>query len=629
MAEPAEPDLFAAAVEVWERAIQAANALAVCRSSLGGVRLRSWSGPVRDAWLAYFKGLLPATTPTIVIHPQVDDTQLQGGLDLAATLREGRPQHSFGLLAAANEGVLQVRMAERLRDMQIAAVNAALDEGQHRVERDGVSKAVAARLSVVALDESDPDEPLMALPLAERLGLDVDLHRCPNGVTLLTHELSVAATPEEIAAAKARLPDVEIPDALLPALCGTALRAGIDSLRVPQFALAVARAMAALDGETTVSAAHAEVAVQLVYAPRARMVMAPEEPPSEGEAPEEEPPEENQGNDAPPDDGSGEDSDDPPPMDLDELTELLLAALPATLPDQLLSRAAALFRQRSEGAVGRAGPRRLSFNRGSPLPAVPGLPEGRKRLDLLATLRRAAPWQRLRRGKESLRRSKERPRRSKESPRSPQPALLIERDDIAIKRFVQHAAVVTIFIVDASGSSAMQRLAEVKGAVELLLGECYVRRDQVALIAFRGTSAELLLPPTRSLVRAKRSLSGLPGGGGTPLPAGLSLGLDLAQRVNRSGSVPLLVLLTDGRPNVCLAGHGDRQAAATEAEQLARAIANAALPMLVIDTSLRGQRFLAELAGVAGAAYERLPNASEGRLSAEIASVGAGLRRAS
>jgi hypothetical protein len=81
---------------------------------------------------------------------------------------------------------------------------------------------------------------------------------------------------------------------------------------------------------------------------------------------------------------------------------------------------------------------------------------------------------------------------------------------------VQRATTTTIFVVDASGSSALNRLAEAKGAVELLLAECYVRRDRVALVAFHGQHAELVLPPTRSLVRARRSLAGLPGGGGTP-----------------------------------------------------------------------------------------------------------------
>ena len=106
--------------------------------------------------------------------------------------------------------------------------------------------------------------------------------------------------------------------------------------------------------------------------------------------------------------------------------------------------------------------------------------------------------------------------------------------------------------MDASGSSALHRLAEAKGAIELLLASCYVRRDRVALVAFRGQSAELLLPPTRSLVRAKRSLASLPGGGGTPLAAGIDVSLLLADAVQRRGGTPTIVLLTDGRANVCL-----------------------------------------------------------------------------
>ncbi|MFN5457531.1 VWA domain-containing protein, partial [Bradyrhizobium sp.] len=112
--------------------------------------------------------------------------------------------------------------------------------------------------------------------------------------------------------------------------------------------------------------------------------------------------------------------------------------------------------------------------------------------------------------------------------------------------FKQRSGTTTIFVVDASGSSALQRLAEVKGAVELLLAECYIRRDEVALIAFRGKGAELLLPPTRSLTRAKRSLAALPGGGGTPLSAAIFAATELALAVKAKGQAPTIVLMTDG-----------------------------------------------------------------------------------
>jgi magnesium chelatase subunit D len=114
----------------------------------------------------------------------------------------------------------------------------------------------------------------------------------------------------------------------------------------------------------------------------------------------------------------------------------------------------------------------------------------------------------------------------------------VRRDDFRVGRFEQRSQSTTIFVVDASGSSAFNRLAEAKGAVELLLADCYVRRDRVALLAFRGRGAELLLPPTRSLVRAKRSLAGLPGGGGTPLAAGIDAAAALADAVRRRGETP-------------------------------------------------------------------------------------------
>lgn len=116
------------------------------------------------------------------------------------------------------------------------------------------------------------------------------------------------------------------------------------------------------------------------------------------------------------------------------------------------------------------------------------------RLNLIDTLRAAAPWQRL---------------RAASAPSGPQ-RVQVRGSDLRVARMQQRAATATLFVIDASGSSALHRLAEAKGAVNLLLAECYVRRDQVGVIAFRGRAAEVLLPPTRSLVRAKRSLAQLP-----------------------------------------------------------------------------------------------------------------------
>ena len=172
-----------------------------------------------------------------------------------------------------------------------------------------------------------------------------------------------------------------------------------------------------------------------------------------------------------------------------------------------------------------------------------------------------------------------------------------------------------VFLVDASGSSALNRLAEAKGAVELLLADCYIRRDQVAVLAFRGRGAELLLPPTRSLVRAKRSLAGLPGGGGTPLATGIDAGRRLADAVRRRGGTPTLVLLTDGRANVAMDGRGGRARAEEEAMTAARTVRMAGITALLVDTSPRPNPASQRLAAEMAARYVPLPYADARSLS--------------
>jgi magnesium chelatase subunit D len=219
-------------------------------------------------------------------------------------------------------------------------------------------------------------------------------------------------------------------------------------------------------------------------------------------------------------------------------------------------------------------------------------------MDLVATLRTAAPWQALR----------------PPVPGAAPGALRIRPADFRLRRFKQTSDRVLIFVVDASGSAALARLAEAKGAVELLLARAYARRDHVALVAFRGRAAEVLLPPTRSLVQTKRRLAALPGGGGTPLAAGLRLGLELAELARARGMTPTLALLTDGRGNIALDGSADRGRAEADAAAVARAIRARGVPAVVIDTANRPQPGLRTLAGVLDAPYLALPRADARRL---------------
>ncbi|MGR3541071.1 MAG: VWA domain-containing protein, partial [Hasllibacter sp.] len=217
-----------------------------------------------------------------------------------------------------------------------------------------------------------------------------------------------------------------------------------------------------------------------------------------------------------------------------------------------------------------------------------------ERLDLVATLRAAAPFQRLR--------------------AAPDGRARILPSDVRLKRFESRSDRLLIFAVDASGSAAAARLAEAKGAVEVILAESYAARDHVALVAFRGEGAETVLPPTRALVRAKRALAGLPGGGGTPLAAGLAAALAEARVARGRGLSPAVAVLTDGRANVPLEGPPDRARAAADAERVARLIAADGIAALVCDTGLRPSPALARLSEAMGARYLPLPRAAEGSL---------------
>ena len=231
---------------------------------------------------------------------------------------------------------------------------------------------------------------------------------------------------------------------------------------------------------------------------------------------------------------------------------------------------------------------------GQALPSRKGRPSYKHKIDILKTIQAASPWQKIRR---------------LEAPNdftSPH-RIIVKADDIYLKQFVQRTTTVTVFVVDASGSSAMERLSEAKGAVELLLAQCYIRRDQVALMTFRGKQVELILPPTRSLVRAKRLLAGMPGGGGTPLASAIRDSAAFGKKLKSKGQTPLIILLTDGRANVSIDGIGGRENAYNDALSLAKQARLEQLQILFIDTSLKPQETNQQIANDLGAQYLPLP----------------------
>jgi magnesium chelatase subunit D len=151
-----------------------------------------------------------------------------------------------------------------------------------------------------------------------------------------------------------------------------------------------------------------------------------------------------------------------------------------------------------------------------------------------------------------------------------------------------------------------------------MLAECYVRRDRVAVLAFRGRGSELVLPPTRSLVRAKRALAGLPGGGGTPLASAIDASAELVAAIRRQGGTPNLVLLTDGRANVARDGTGGRDLASAQALESAKVMRSLGVRAIVVDTAVRPSPAARALGEAMGAVYLPLPQADAHALDRAI-----------
>ncbi|MDT7953378.1 MAG: magnesium chelatase subunit D [Acetobacteraceae bacterium] len=549
--------------------MSAAALLAVDPAGLGGAVLRGPPGPARDRWLDELRALLPHGVPFRRIPLGIGDDRLLGGLDLGATLLGHGVRAQRGVLAEADGGVVLLASAERLPAHTAASIAGALEAGEIRMERDGITRRDPARIAAILFDEGiGPDESVPP-SLLDRLAFRLDPRE---------------PAPElegDVLAARALLPRVSVPAELVEALCQTAAALGIDSLRAPLFALRAARAAAALAGRTMVDADDAALAGRLVLAPRATALPAP--------PPEPPPPE--------PDQAPSEDEPEPGAGTMDDI--VLQAAL-AALPPDLLARLAGGGRDTRTGNQGRSGVLRRQGTRGRPAGVRPGDPRGGNRLALLDTIRAALPFQRLREH-HGL-------------------ALAIRPGDLRIVRRQPRTESTTIFLVDASGSQALGRLAEAKGAVQLLLADCYVRRDQVALIAFRGRTAELVLPPTRALARAKRSLAGLPGGGGTPLALGLDAGFALADSIRRRGGTPAIVVLTDGSANVGRDGQGGRPAAERDAEAAARQIRAAGYRALLVDSSMRPAPAARRIAEAMGGRYVPLPFAGASAISGLVRS---------
>ncbi len=558
----------------WADAIDALSLFVVDPVGLAGIALRARHGPVRDQWLSCFHACMPEHIPVRKLPPGIADDRLLGGLDLTGTLSAGAKRLQRGVLSEVDGGILVIPMAERLPATIAGRIAAVLDLHKVTLERDGFAEVLPAACGVLALDEgADDDEGIPAL-ISSRLAFEISL----EGV----HGIALPATvpsPSSIAQARAFLASVgPAPAEAISALVKVATECGVEGVVVPLLALRAARASAALAGRSTMTSEDLARAMRLVIGPRARSAPPPPEPEQESQ------------------DDQPQDDPEPQTEDADsaaaEMTDVLREAVRAVLPEGLLSLKPEGARASSAKALSGAGARVEAVARGRPKGSSAGRMKPGARIALVDTLRAAAPWQALR-----------------ASRRTSRARIVVQRDDLRFRRFTHQRESTVVFCVDASGSSAFQRLAEAKGAVELLLAEAYVSRTYASLIVFRSEKADVLLPPSRSLARAKALLKVLPGGGGTPLASGLQLGLRIALGERGKGRTPTIVVLTDGQANIAADGKPSRTKAHEDAIAAARMLAAQEIRAVFIDTSPRPREQGAELSRAMRANYVALPYA--------------------
>lgn len=581
---------FSAIVEQTQ--LKTALLLCAVDPSLGGVLIRGDKGTAKSTAARALTGILPLiervagcafncaphapyqhcetcnaehataqadSVPFITLPLGATEDRVIGTLDLEQALKGGSRVFKPGLLAAAHRGILYIDEVNLLPDHLVDVLLDAAAMGVNAVQREGLSVTHPARFTLIGtmnLEEGD-----LRPQLLDRFGLMVEV-TAPRDKTLrsevVRRRIAFEANPTAYAAAwmqeqqelrhrlttaQQLLPEVLLDDALLDLISHLCCEFEVASLRADIVMHKAARALAALEGRSQVTPQDVRAAAELVLPHRRRR--KPFEQPG---------------------------------LDQEQLDDLMQQAL--LPPDQGESAADSeqeheqnngdsqseqqVFAAASAGnvrkiAVDTVANRYVSGKRST----VQDAPRGRvvrvvpdqnpSSLAVGATLRSAA---------------------------------LRGSDDFQVTKSDLHQQVRTgknanliLFVVDASGSMAAQRRMEaVKGAVLSLLTDAYQQRDEVAVISFRGESAQLLLSPTRSVDLAEQNLRELPTGGRTPLPHALSVALET---LAKTGMPPLLVLLTDGKANVALNDGNDPW---QESLRFAALLAERGVPALVLDT---------------------------------------------
>ncbi|CBJ27091.1 Magnesium chelatase subunit D, putative chloroplast precursor [Ectocarpus siliculosus] len=579
--------------------------------------------------------------PFVQVPLNVMEDRLLGSVDVEESVKQGKTVFLPGLLATAHRGILYVDDINLLDTELCQILLGIVSDGWVNVEREGISMRYPCKPLMIAT--FNPEEAELRDHLLDRIAVALSVDAAPldmdqrieavNGVlewadideadlqSILDEEDNVKT---RIIFAREELKQLQLSKDQIKYLCEEASRAQTQGQRAEIFACEVARASAALE-DRRVSAEDLKLAVKLAIAPRGIFMQMPQddeemlEPPP----PPPPPPQNNQEDD---ENGEEEKDEDEEPeeeespeeeeQEEDQPDEDEAPAIPQEFMFDIDSTPIdpELLDFTGKNNLGKSGGRGLIYSQERGRYIKPMIPRGKvTRLAVDATMRAAAPYQRPRRKRAA---GTERETRG----------VFIEGSDVRAKRMARKAGSLIIFIVDASGSMALNRMNAAKGAAMSLLQEAYQSRDKICIIPFQGDKAEVLLPPTKSIAMARRRLETMPCGGGSPLAHALNVAVRTGINAQKSGDVGkvIMVCISDGRANVPLSvSNGEpmdpdnkptREELKDEVIKVSKGLVGLGgfnLVMLDTENKFVSTGMAKEIAAAAGGRYHYIPKASE------------------
>lgn len=601
----------------------------VVNSNIKTVLLRGIPGSAKTV-LARAVGSLTGKR-IINIPVGIGEEQLFGGLDIETTIRTGKPSVKKGLLSESDNCIVYVDNVNLIDSRILVSLLDAVNSGHVTLEREGISSEYEFNTTLIGT--MDPEYSDLSSHILDRFDLcaysdfpeesdgrkeilRVNMKFCENSESVIQeYSEKEQKLKEKINTAVEILPLVTISDELIQIISEIVMNIHAEGIRGDLSTANAAISLAALDGRDEVTRQDVEKATKISLIHRRDYSVPPQQnPPKDNEPQENKPPEENNrdndnrddnhAEDNPPDQKQDDNDDDYSPPDIEDIEKEL---------EDLIFEIGAEFRvvdylndnRRSiRKTTSKKGRRHMVESADSAGRYVKSRqPDGRiTDIAFDATIRAAAPYQKTREKSEL--------------------SINIHTQDIHEKVRERRAGCTIMFVVDASGSLGVRkRMTAVKGAILSMLKDSYVKRDKIGLMVFRRDSAELILPPTKSVEYSYRKLEELPTGGKTPLGEALVTVSEFMTSYSRAhqGELCYIALITDGRANVPMNKDSD---ANREVMTLAEKIHIPQVKWIVIDAASGFMKFdySEKLAEKLEGTYFRLEDLNADRISQTIQS---------